>query len=180
MYISAAQKLRNCPATGAPPAPPPRPAPRPRAVAGGRRRGSQCRSSRGEHRSPRAELRRASLCICASPKQAEHDGGVAMEGGVHQRGAAVAVLLVDLSAVPQQQLDHPFVAVVGGEHQRGVAAAALKVDLRAVPYQQLDHPLATFVGGGHQRGVAVANLQIDLRAVSGFGLARASSAMSVI
>ena len=73
-----------------------------------------------------------------------------------QRGAeidlhAFAVLLVDISAAPYPQVDHPLVAVEGGAYQRGEAAAALQVDLRAVPQQQLDHPLVALVGGAHQQ-----------------------------
>jgi len=57
---------------------------------------------------------------------------VAITGGAHQRGPAVAVLLVDLRAVPQQQLDHSLAAFSGSVRQCGDAFAVLHVDLCAV------------------------------------------------
>mmetsp|Transcript_24177 Transcript_24177/g.79600 ORF Transcript_24177/g.79600 Transcript_24177/m.79600 type:complete len:202 (-) Transcript_24177:298-903(-) len=39
--------------------------------------------------------------ISARTQQAEHDGGVAVVGGIYERGSAVAILLVDLRATSQ-------------------------------------------------------------------------------
>ena len=100
----------------------------------------------------------------ARPQQAEHGGGVAVVGGNHQRGVAVAVLQTDLRAALEQHVDHPLVAVEGGVNQRGGVIAALHVDLSATLEQQLDHSLVAVEGGAHQRGAAGAVLQVDLRA----------------
>ena len=79
---------------------------------------------------------------------------MAFASGVHQRGAADALLQVSIRAALKQQLDHPLVAVEGGAHQRGATSAALQVDLRAVLQQQLDQPLVAVAGGRHQRSDA--------------------------
>jgi len=58
---------------------------------------------------------------------------VALLGGGHQCGAAVAGLLVDLRPAPQQQLDRPLVAAHGGAHQQRDATHAASLVRRVGP-----------------------------------------------
>eukprot|EP00312_Isochrysidales_sp_CCMP1244_P009721 CAMPEP_0196700790 /NCGR_PEP_ID=MMETSP1090-20130531/50028_1 /TAXON_ID=37098 /ORGANISM="Isochrysis sp, Strain CCMP1244" /LENGTH=212 /DNA_ID=CAMNT_0042040543 /DNA_START=52 /DNA_END=686 /DNA_ORIENTATION=- len=105
-----------------------------------------------------------SVMSAARPEQAEHDGGLAVAvGSTHQRGAALAVLSVNLCAVPQQHVDRPLVAAPDGVHQRGDAVHVLLRDARPKAQQLLDDAAAAAVRSHEERGLAAGGLLSHLR-----------------
>jgi len=74
-------------------------------------------------------------------QQETHDGGVVGLSGEHQWREAIRLLVVDLRAALEQQVDDPFVAPECGLRQRIAAFVALLVHLGAALQQCFDHRL---------------------------------------